>query len=97
VTNPAAVLLAALRHAHVPARVIEALPWLVTRFADLDWDWLVNEAKRWNVQNRLGYLVALAMELARRQGDAVTVSRLEAVEQHLEDARLAKKTHSGER
>jgi len=95
VTNPAAVLLAALRHAHVPARVTEALPWLVTRFADLDWDWLVNEAKRWNVQNRLGYLVSLAMDVARRQGDTVTVSRLAGVEQHLEDARLAKEDTLG--
>src|SRR5262249_28141032 len=45
VNNPAAVLLAALRQQQVPARVIEALPWLLTRFVDVDWDWLVDEAK----------------------------------------------------
>jgi len=95
VTNPAAVLLAALRDAHVPARVTEALPWLLTRFADLDWDWLVNEAKRWNVQNRLGYLVSLAMDVARRRGDSAAVSRLKRVEQQLEDARLAKEDTLG--
>jgi transcriptional regulator with XRE-family HTH domain len=94
-TNPAAVLLAALRHAHVPARVTEALPWLLTRFVDLDWDWLVNEAKRWNVQNRLGYLVSLAMDLGRRRNDSAAVSRLERVEQQLEDARLAKEDTLG--
>jgi hypothetical protein len=35
------------------------------------------------------------MVVARRQGDAVTVSRLESVEQHLEDARLAKEDTFG--
>lgn len=95
VTNPAGVLLAALRHATAPARVTEALPWLLTRFADLDWDWLVNEAKRWNAQNRLGYLVSLAMDLARRRDDSAVVSRLERVEQQLEDARLAKEDSLG--
>jgi transcriptional regulator with XRE-family HTH domain len=95
VNNPAAVLLAALRQAQVPARVTEALPWLLTRFADLDWDWLVDEAKRWNVQNRLGYLVSLAVELARHRRDATAVSRLERVEQQLEEARLAKEDTLG--
>jgi len=95
VTNPAGVLVAALRHPTVPARVTEALPWLLTRFADLDWDWLVNEAKRWNVQNRLGYLVSLAMDVARRRVDFAALSRLERVEQQLEDARLAKEDTLG--
>jgi len=95
VTNPAGVLVAALRHSNVPARVTEALPWLLTRFADLDWDWLVNEAKRWNVQNRLGYLVSLAMDVARRRVDLAALSRLERVEQQLEDARLAKEDTLG--
>jgi transcriptional regulator with XRE-family HTH domain len=95
VTNPAGVVVAALRHANVPARVTEALPWLLTRFAHLDWDWLVNEAKRWNVQNRLGYLVSLAMEVAKRRSDSAAVPRLERVEQQLEDARLAKEDSLG--
>jgi transcriptional regulator with XRE-family HTH domain len=95
VTNPAAVVVAALRQANVPARVTEALPWLLTRFVDLDWDWLVDEAKRWNVQNRLGYLVSLAMEVARRRQDSAAVSRLERVEQQLEEARLAKEDTLG--
>lgn len=94
-TNPAAVLLAALRAPQVPARVTEALPWLLTRFVDLDWDWLVGEVKRWNVQNRLGYLVSLGMDVARRREDSTTVSRLERVEQQLEDARLAKEDTLG--
>jgi transcriptional regulator with XRE-family HTH domain len=95
VTNPAAVLVAALRQANVPARVTEALPWLLNRFVDLEWDWLVDEVKRWNVQNRLGYLVSLAMDVARRRHDSAAVSRLERVEQRLEDARLAKEDTLG--
>jgi transcriptional regulator with XRE-family HTH domain len=94
-TNPAVVLLAALKAPHVPARVTEALPWLMTRFVDLDWDWLVGEAKRWNVQNRLGFLVSLAMDVARRRQESEAVSRLERVEQQLEDARLAKEDTLG--
>lgn len=95
VTNPAAVVVAALRQTHVPARVTEALPWLLTRFVDLDWAWLVDEAKRWNVQNRLGYLVSLAMDVARRQGDSAALSRLEHVAPPLEDARLVKEDTLG--
>ena len=95
VNNPAAVVLAGVRLAQVPARVTEALPWLMTRFVDLDWNWLVDEAKRWNAQNRLGYLVSLAMEVARRRGDSAVVSRLEGVAQQLEDARLAKEDTLG--
>jgi hypothetical protein len=95
VMNPASLLLSALRHSNVPARVTEALPWILTRFADLDWGWLVDEAKRWNVQNRLGYLVSLALVLARRQDDSAAVSRLEGVERQLEDARLAKEDSLG--
>jgi transcriptional regulator with XRE-family HTH domain len=95
VTNPAALALAALRQTHVPARVTEAVPWLLTRFVDLDWEWLVGEAKQWNMQNRLGYLVSLAMDVARRRGDSTALSRLERVEQQLEDARLAKEDTLG--
>ena len=95
VTNPAGVVLTALRQPSVPARVTEALPWLLTRFPDLDWDWLVNEAKKWNVQNRLGYLVTLAADVARRRNDPTTLARLERAEQLLEDARLAKEDTLG--
>ena len=58
--NPAAVVLATLKMPVVPARVTEALPWLLVTFADLDWGWLMDQAKLANVQNRLGYLLGLA-------------------------------------
>jgi hypothetical protein len=75
--------------------VTEAPPWLLVTFADLDWDWLVDHAKLANVQNRLGFLVSLARELAEKRGDPRTMNRLLAVEKKLEDARLAKEDTLG--
>lgn len=93
--NPAAVLLAGLQQKHVPARVTEALPWLLVTFVDLDWDWLLDQAKRSNVQNRLGYLVTLAHEVAQKRGESAVVTRLLDAEHQLEEARLAKEDTLG--
>jgi len=90
VVNPAAVLLAALRQTHVPARVTEALPWLLVTFVDLNWDWLLDQAKLSNLQNRLGYLVSLARTVAQKRGDSTAFTRLLEAERRLEDARLVK-------
>jgi transcriptional regulator with XRE-family HTH domain len=95
VANPAAVLLGGLRQEHVPARVAEAFPWLLVTFADLDWDWLVDQAKRSNVQNRLGYLVSLAHEVAQKRGDSTVSARLVEAEHKLDEARLAKEDTLG--
>jgi transcriptional regulator with XRE-family HTH domain len=94
VANPAAVVLAALKARDVPARVTEALPWVLVTFADLDWRWLVNEAKLANLQNRLGYLVELATQVALAKGGSMT-GKLEDAQAHLEDARLAKEDTLG--
>jgi len=95
VANPAAVLLAGLQQKHVPARVTEALPWLLVTFSDLDWHWLLDQAKLLNLQNRLGYLVGLAREVAHARGDSAFVTRLLEAEHRLEDARLAKEDTLG--
>ncbi len=95
VVNPAMAVLAALRANKVPARVTEALPWLLVTFADLDWDWLLSRAKLANLQNRLGYLVGLASEVAERQGSALAVTRLKDRREALEEARLAKEDTLG--
>jgi hypothetical protein len=79
----------------VPARVTEALPWLLVTFVDLDWNWLLDQAKLANAQNRLGYLVGLARQLAEQRGESTTVARLAAVEEELEEARLAKEDTLG--
>jgi hypothetical protein len=41
VANPAAVVLASLRATKTAGRVTEALPWVLVRFPDLDWEWLL--------------------------------------------------------
>ena len=95
VSNPAAVVLTALKGRDVPPRVTEALPWVLMTFADLDWQWLVAEAKLANLQNRLGYVVALASALAGAGNGARLLPHLEAAQEQLEDARLAKEDTLG--
>ena len=95
VANPAAVMLLALRAPVVPARVTEGLPWLLVTYADLAWDWLLDQAKLANVQNRLGYLVDLAKQVAEQRGQTEAVARLVEVAGELEDARLAKEDTLG--
>ena len=91
--NPAVVVLAALSEDDLDFRVTEALPWVLLRYPDLNWDWLVSNAKLRNLQNRLGFLVAVAREFAEaRPGWSASVTRLRQVEQELERARLAAET-----
>jgi hypothetical protein len=84
--NPTAVLLSALRQKDLPSRVVEALPWLALHFPDLNREWLVEQAKLHDVQNRLAYVVTLASELA---GDGVA-ARLREMVLGLEPSRLAR-------
>ena len=58
--NPAEVLLAALLEDHLEARLTEALPWVLLRYWDADWTWLVEQARLHDAQNRLGFVVSLA-------------------------------------
>jgi transcriptional regulator with XRE-family HTH domain len=81
--NPAQFLLSALSQSNLEARVAEGLPWLVARYPDMKFDWLVPQARMRNLQNRLGFSVTLA-KLASRN-DA-----LQAPEQMLTDSKLAK-------
>jgi transcriptional regulator with XRE-family HTH domain len=91
VSNPAAVVLDAVVKPDLDTRLTEALPWILSTYTDLNWEWLRDCAKLNNVQNRLGYLVHLAEQTARalpeRQG-AVQVLSLWGNE--LEEARLAR-------
>ncbi len=81
--NPAAFLLTALSERNLEARVAEGLPWLVARYADMDFDWLVAHARMKNLQNRLGFVVTLAR---RASGNAALLEP----EQALADSKLAK-------
>ena len=50
------------------ARVVEGLPWLIRKYADrMDLDWLLQQAKLHNLQNRLGFL----LQLSRADASAV--------------------------
>lgn len=85
--SPAQLVLAILKRAKVDARLMEAVPWLLGEHSNLDWDWLVQECKLRNLQNRLGYLVQLAKELVAKNRAALQV--LSEVQAELEQARLA--------
>lgn len=60
--NPALVVVAALAHADLDVRLVEAVPWVLSEFTGLDAGWLVAQSRILNLQNRLGYLVTLADE-----------------------------------
>jgi transcriptional regulator with XRE-family HTH domain len=88
--NPAVLLLTALQQDELDPRLTEALPWLLLHYSKLNWEWLVDQAKRQNLQNRVGFLVALARELAEKEASNDVVDTLARWEHELEDARLAK-------
>lgn len=94
--NPALVVLGALSQDNLDARVTEALPWVLLQFPELDWDWLVSHAKLRNLQNRLGFLVAVARELVEGRPDrSAAAACLAKVEGELDRARLAAETTLG--
>lgn len=88
--NPAGVLLDALNEPNLDARVAEGLPWLALTYADMDWNWLVQNAKLQDRQNRLGFAVSLASAVAESRGDSETAQRLRGCLEVLERARLAR-------
>src|SRR5271156_1793422 len=98
--NPAEVLLNALTQADVDTRVVEGLPWLAYTYADLNWDWAVQNAKLHDLQNRLGFVTTVACQLGASQGVAPGVGgqpsdvqrfrRLKEYAAVLERSRLAK-------
>lgn len=88
--NPAEVLFVALHEPDLDARVVEGLPWLVFKFEDLDWDWLVRNAKLNDRQNRLGFAATLARQLAQGTGDQRRASNLAEREIVLQKSLLAR-------
>ena len=54
-------LMGVLARPDADARVVEALPWLVGTYqSQLDFGWLVRQAKLQNLQNRMGFLLQVA-------------------------------------
>ena len=94
--NPMDLLLMALAVDDLDPRLTEALPWLLLRFEGYDTAELVARAKSLDLQNRLGFTVALA----RRAGERSPTFRnrlteLERLEQTLERSRLAREDTYG--
>ena len=88
--NPAGLLLEALNESNLDVRVAEGLPWLALTYVDMDWDWLVRNAKVSDIQNRLGFAVALASEVAKNKNDSDRAQKLGGCLEALERARLAR-------
>jgi len=68
--NPAEVLLAALAQVSLEARLVEALPWLLLKYWNMDTVWLVEQAKLHDLQNRLGFVATLARKTAQKASAA---------------------------
>ena len=81
--NPAQFLLTALAQPNLEARVAEGLPWVVSRYPDMDFNWLVPRARAQNLQNRLGFTVTLARLASHNEA-------LQQPEQALAESKLAK-------
>jgi len=91
--NPADFLFDALMQADLDTRVAEALPWLAFKYTDMDWNWLVKNAKLNDLQNRLGFVVTLACQVAERLVLKDKVAVLANCEALLERSRLAREDH----
>jgi len=88
--NPAVVLISALRAPELDARLVEALPWVVWTYHEMDWNKLVTAAKARDLQNRLGFVTNVARRTAELKADKHRVLFLGKKERELEDSRLAK-------
>jgi transcriptional regulator with XRE-family HTH domain len=86
--NPAEVMLSALMAENLDSRLAEALPWVLLKHADLNWEWLVRAAKVNDLQNKLGFLTNVARRLAEKLGKNETATLLSAQESALERSRL---------
>ncbi len=88
--NPAEVLLTALAQESLDARVAEALPWLLLRYWKMDFKWLVEQAKKFDLQNRLGFVVNLSRRLSEKSPQSGRTRVLSDLETALERSRLAR-------
>lgn len=90
--NPAGILLSALKANDLESRLVEALPWVLLTFPELNWQWLINEAKVADLQNKLGFITNVARRLAERLGKDEVAALLKQQEKVLEHSRLMRET-----
>jgi transcriptional regulator with XRE-family HTH domain len=90
--NPDEVLLTALGQDRLEARVAEALPWVAMHYSHGGSKWLVEQARKFNLQNRLGFVVSLALSVAERVSDHenTRVQSLRELRSKLDESRLVK-------
>lgn len=90
--NPDEVLLTALWQDRLEGRVAEALPWVVMQYVHGRSNWLVEQARKFNLQNRLGFVVSLALQVAERVPgrDNTRVQLLRELRSKLDESRLVK-------
>jgi hypothetical protein len=86
--NPAEILLSALSAKDLDSRLVEALPWVMLNYPDLDWQWLMTAAKAHDLQNRLGFVTSVARRLAEMNGEGAKAALLSRRETELEQSRL---------
>ncbi len=88
--NPGDVLLAALAQNDLEPRLVEALPWLLLKYWDMDFTWLVTQAKTLDLQNRLGFVASLARRVSGVGQDAARTRALSELEATLDRSRLVR-------
>jgi transcriptional regulator with XRE-family HTH domain len=87
--NPARLLLEAIDAEDLDSRVTEALPWIPYTYPNLNWDWLILNAKVRDRQSRLGFIVELARQAAEKVKDVAVQRCLAKRVAELERSRLA--------
>jgi transcriptional regulator with XRE-family HTH domain len=86
--NPAQLAAMALSANALDRRVAEALPWLVLRYSNAEWSWTLQQLKLQDFQNRLGFVVTLARELA--ENGLGSPQHLQQLENQVERSRLVR-------
>ncbi len=86
--NPAEVLIEALSAKSMDSRLAEALPWILVKYPNLDWEPLIAAAKVRDLQNKLGFVTSIARRLAAKRGEKDKVEVLRSQELVLERSRL---------
>ena len=88
--NPGEVLLTALAQESLEARTAEALPWLLVRYWKMDFKWLVEQSKKFDLQNRLGFVVDLSRRLSEKSSESKRTRVLSELEAVLDRSRLVR-------
>jgi transcriptional regulator with XRE-family HTH domain len=88
--NPAEFLFAALAMTNLDRRLAEGLPWVVLRYPNLDWDWLLTAVKVHELQNRLGFMVSVSRQMCQERGDDEKAAFLSGHEAALNRAKLVR-------